>query len=312
METDLCTLYMQENKYSIFDIKRFSVHDGPGIRTTLFFKGCPLKCIWCANPESQSVEPELAYFSNKCKLCGRCIAVCPYGARTIDNGKLLFDREKCAFCGKCASICPEGAIQIIKGDMATSKVREIILADRIFFQNSNGGVTLSGGEPLAYVNIEQSKEILFFCKEQLIHTAVETCGYVPFKNFKEVVPLINLLLFDIKIVDSIKHEEYTGVENSLILENLKKISTNDVEVIIRVPLIPGYNDHKSDIQDILNIARKSEIATIELILYHNLGINKYKALGRMYSLSENIKVDKRKVEYFIDEGKKLGIDVSIA
>jgi len=267
----------------IYDIQRFSLHDGPGIRTTVFMKGCPLKCVWCHNPESQSSLPEIAEFKDKCIGCGRCVEVCP--EKAITETRWSINREICTRCGKCAEVCPSGARKIIGKKMTIEDVLEEVKKDKVFYKNSGGGITLSGGEPLMQTLFSQ--ELLRRCKKDNIHTAIETSGYASWFNFNKVLPFIDLIFYDIKHIDPLKHKEYTGKSNILILENLKKIVKKDnVNIVIRIPLIPGYNDAEEHIISVAKFLRGLKyIKKIELLPYHRLGEAKYNRIGREYGIT---------------------------
>lgn len=266
----------------VCDIQRFSLHDGPGIRTTVFLKGCPLKCVWCHNPESQSLLLEIAEFNDKCIGCGRCIEVCPEEA--ITKTRWSINREICTRCGKCAEMCPSGARKIIGEKMTVEDVLEEVKKDKVFYKNSGGGITLSGGEPL--IQPLFSRELLRICKEENIHTAIETSGYANWSNFKKILPFVDITFFDIKHLDPLKHKEVTGKSNEIILENLKKIIKEEVEIVIRIPLIPGYNDAEEHIISVAKFLRGLKyIKKIELFPYHKLGETKYNRIGREYGLN---------------------------
>ena len=251
-------------KANIFDIQRASFVDGPGIRTTVFFKGCNLKCAWCHNPESQSPKTEMLFYKSKCTECGKCKEKCE---------KI---REKCDFCGKCALFCPNDAREVCGREYTADEVFEIIEKDRSFYEGSGGGVTFSGGECM--LQIDFLYQILKKCKEAGIHTAVDTAGHVPFEYFKRIMPYTDLFLYDVKCADSEKHRKYTGVGNEQILINLKKLLDSYARVIIRVPVISGVNDSEEEIGKIKKICTGAE--KIELLPYHAMGEHKYEALGR--------------------------------
>ncbi len=252
-------------KGMIFDIVRNSFVDGPGIRTTVFFKGCNLNCAWCHNPESQSFERQLMFYKNKCTGCGKCKEVCPY------------NMEKCDFCGKCELYCPNNARKICGMEMTVEEVLSEVLKDKAFYDISGGGVTFSGGECM--LQIDFLCETLKKCKENGIHTAVDTAGHIPFEYFERVLPYTDLFLYDVKLFDSEKHKKYTGVENSLIMENLKKLSDEGKEIIVRIPVIGGVNDNAEEIQKIADFLRPLNISKTELLPYHAMGEHKFVALG---------------------------------
>jgi len=255
----------------IFDIVRGSLVDGPGIRTTVFFKGCNLKCAWCHNPESQSFEKQMFFYKDKCISCGKCKEICPHHL------------EKCYYCGKCELYCPQNARQICGKEYFAEEVLKEILKDKSFYENSNGGVTFSGGESM--LQIDFLEEILKKCKENGIHTAIDTAGAVPWKYFERVMPYTDLFLYDVKCISDDLHIERTGVSNKLILENLKKMSDNILsgnykgDIIIRIPVIGGFNDNIHEMHKIVEFLKDIKYKYVELLPYHKIGEHKYEALN---------------------------------
>lgn len=250
----------------IFDIERNSYVDGPGIRTTVFFKGCNLRCAWCHNPESHKSAPQMMLHANKCTGCGKCKEVCPHGCET------------CELCGICAIYCPHGAREISGKESTVEQVWDEIRKDRLFYEATGGGVTFSGGECM--LQIEFLEAILKKCKENGIHTAVDTAGHVPFDRFERILPYTDLFLYDVKCLDRDKHKQYTGVDNDLILENLKRLLQGITPVWIRIPVIPTVNDTEEEmraIKDFLDSCGTPK--RIELLPYHAMGEHKYEALG---------------------------------
>ncbi len=251
---------------TLFDIERNSFVDGPGIRTTVFFKGCNLKCLWCHNPESQDFKPEQMFYRDKCKGCGKCNEICP----TPDG---------CTLCGKCIFYCPADARKVCGKEYTVDEVFAEIIKDKSYYDNSGGGVTFSGGECMLQVDF--LAEILKKCKENSIHTAVDTAGHIPFKSFERILPYTDLFLYDIKTLDPEKHKQYTGVGNELILENLKKLFKANANILIRVPIIPNINDSIEEMRLIKEFLDKNGIPKkIELLPYHAMGENKYAAIGK--------------------------------
>ena len=254
----------------IFDIERNSYVDGPGIRTTVFLKGCPLSCVWCHNPESQSFEKQIMFYKSKCIGCGKCREVCPNNLKSCD------------FCGKCELYCPADARKICGKEYTIDEVLKEIVKDKPFYENSGGGVTLSGGEPLAQYDF--SLELLKKAKENGIHTAIETCGYAEKSKILEIAMYVDLFLFDCKETDPELHKKYTGVDNKIILDNLKALSDAGSKIILRCPIIPGFNDRAEHFKGISEIADKfSGIEHIEIEPFHPLGESKYSALNREYA-----------------------------
>ncbi|OPY85789.1 MAG: Benzylsuccinate synthase activating enzyme [Smithella sp. PtaU1.Bin162] len=268
----------------VFDVQNFSLNDGPGIRTTIFFKGCPLRCSWCSNPESQNAQEELLYYKNLCLSCYSCVEACPQGANKIKKDKTLFlDRSACRVCGICAKICPSGARVISGKRRSAEEIAAASTKDSLFYRNSGGGVTLSGGEPL--MQAEFVREIAAKLKKKGLHCILDTSGYAPWKKLHEVLPYIDLLYWDIKCIDPSKHKRLTGVSNNLIISNLKKTLRLGKKVVFRLPLIPGTNDSDSDIEQMGIFLRRLGIGHVGLLPYHNLGAGKYKALDKVYFLS---------------------------
>ncbi len=284
----------------IFNIQRYSLHDGPGIRTIAFFKGCPLSCKWCSNPESQHAKPELIFKPNDCVSCGKCVEVCKVDAISRSHPHFI-DRQKCIECGACADVCPTKALEIKGKRMSVEQVLLELKKDESLFRRAGGGITLSGGEPLAQP--EFARELLKGCKEKGWHTAIETTGLAAKQAIEEVFPWIDLALVDIKAINPSVHQAGTGVDNRMILENILRISFI-TKVIVRVPIIPGFNDNEEEIQAIAEFAQlMSNVDAIHLLPYHNFGENKYSLLGRIYPMEntpsnpdEKIQQLKRKVE----------------
>lgn len=252
-------------KALIFDIVRNSYVDGPGIRTTVFFKGCNLKCAWCHNPESQSCKTQMMFYSDKCIGCGKCKEVC--------------ENANCILCGKCEIYCPVDARKVCGEEYTVDEVLTEVLKDKSYYENSGGGVTFSGGECM--LQIDFLEEILRKCKENGIHTAVDTAGHVPFENFEKILPYTDLFLYDIKIYDSDKHSQYVGIGNEVILENLKKLFKMGAKIWIRIPIIVGVNDSVEEIQKIKEyLDGCGNPEKVELLPYHAMGEHKYLAIGK--------------------------------
>ena len=270
-------------KALIFDIKRFATDDGPGIRTTVFFKGCPLRCTWCHSPESIDKQPELVFYENRCIRCGSCVDVCPHGAQQIrEDGKRVIDWEKCNNCDECCKVCFSQALEM-KGKYYTAQeLLEEAQKDIVFYQESGGGVTLSGGEPTfqpAFL-----VDILRKCKKEGIHTALDTSGFVKWQVLREIVDYVDLFLYDIKHMSSKKHLDYTGVSNKQILENLRKLASVKKDILITVPLIPGYNDSRRNLMRTMDYIKKLGLKKIVFRPYNKSGEAKYKWLGRSLEL----------------------------
>ena len=258
---------------------RFSMHDGPGVRTTLFLKGCPLHCEWCHNPEAISLKPELAFFERRCIMCGSCAMVCPTGAHKFIDGKHILERELCTACGDCELICPTRALVLYGKDIAPREAADKLLEDRAFYEESGGGVTISGGEPL--IQADFCAELLKILKGEGIHTAIDTCGEAAWESFEKVLPYTDLFLYDIKHTESEKHREHTGKGNERILDNLRRISEYGAAIEIRIPLIPGFNDDEENLNNTGKmLGGLKGIAAVRLLAYHTYAHPKYAAIAR--------------------------------
>jgi len=268
----------------IFDVKKFAVDDGPGIRTTIFFKGCPLRCWWCHNPEGQLPEPELMYRRVRCDSCAECTRICPDRAISCLPDGISISRDHCNLCGKCCQRCPTEALAIIGKEVSLEEVLKEIDKDSVFYDESEGGVTVSGGEPL--LQLDFLNALLKECKERNIRTAVDTCGYASHEIIDKISDKVDLFLYDIKIMDDKKHRRYTGVSNKPILENFKRLAENGGNIQVRFPIIPGINDSKDNITDTAEFVASCRIKNIRLLPYHRAGIDKYKGLGRSYKLKK--------------------------
>ena len=258
---------MTDKKAIIFDIQRNSCVDGPGLRTTVFFKGCNLSCAWCHNPESHKKAPQIAYYKNKCSGCGKCKKVCPNSL------------EKCDLCGRCISACPSGARVECGKEYSVEELIRVIKKDMAFYEASGGGVTFSGGECMLYIDF--LKEALIECKARGIHTAVDTAGHLPFEYFEKILPYTDLFLYDLKIIDSEKHKKYTGVGNELVLDNLSRIARANARIWIRIPIIHTVNDTVEEMSKVRDLLLKYGYPDkVELLPYHSMGEHKYNAIGK--------------------------------
>jgi pyruvate formate lyase activating enzyme len=295
----------------IFDIKRFAIHDGPGIRTTVFLKGCPLQCKWCDNPESQLKEPHLVYWQERCISCNACLAACPRGAIVVaSGGDRLIDVERCDLCGCCVEACYSGALEQVGRLITVDELFSIIEEDRPFYEESGGGVTLSGGEPLAQPAFTQA--LLRRCQEEYIHTAIETCGHAPPKTFEAILPHVDLILYDLKELDPDRHQQFTGVSPELILGNLRALADCGPPIIVRRPVIPGYNDAPGDSHALGRFLEELDMnQEVHLLPYHRLGRAKYRRLGRDYPLAGQPSLDEEQVTPLKDILESYGLQVAI-
>lgn len=267
----------------IFNIQKCSIHDGTGIRTLVFFKGCPLHCKWCANPESQSYKKEIMELPRNCIHCGICQKVCPASAITVVNDEFKIDRSLCRNCFRCTDICYAESKKIVGEEMEAEKIFKEIYKDRFFYQDCGGGVTFSGGEPLTHSELLTA--VAKKCKACGVNTAIESCGVGDYEKFKKALPYIDSMFMDIKHIDSNQHKQLTGQGNETILENIRKIAAFGIPITIRTPVVPGCNDSIENITGIARfIAPISGIEEYELLPYHELGKSKYDSLGRSYEL----------------------------
>lgn len=295
---------------TVFDIQKYSIHDGPGIRTVVFLKGCPLRCLWCCNPESQKIKPQLSFFSTKCIGCLKCIEVCPENAIKMGKEHLELNRNLCSLCGKCAEVCFAEAWVMLGKEMNVEEVMNEIIKDVNFYSKSGGGVTLSGGEPC--FQWQFAFEILRNCKEKQINTAIETTGFIKWEYFKKILNYADLLLYDIKHMDSAEHEELTGVSNKIILDNLRKAAKLGKDIVIRVPVIPSLNDSIDNYQKLVDfVSELKSVSEINLLPYHELGVSKYEQIGYKYKIGNvnpPLNSDMEKIKDFIEsEGFKVKI-----
>ena len=269
----------------VFDLQKFSIHDGPGIRTTVFMKGCPLECLWCHNPESQSRAIEISLMPEKCIGCGYCFRACPQGCHMDDGEQRQFLRERCTHCGTCAAECHAGALEAIGSDMTVAAVMEDVLKDRPFYETSGGGVTLSGGEPMAQFAFTLA--LARTARRAGLHVCMETCGYAPWAHYAALLPFVDLFLFDYKESDPARHRAATGVPSEPILDNLRRLDEQGAALVLRCPIIPGCNardDHFRAIADTANSLRG--VKEINVMAYHPLGEAKRHRLGKAAGLPE--------------------------
>jgi pyruvate formate lyase activating enzyme len=276
---------MQTLTGSIFNIQKFSIHDGPGIRTTVFFKGCPLRCQWCHNPESQEHGRQVMLYPARCIRCGACIATCPQGAITLTETQAVTDLDLCDQCGDCIDGCYAGARELVGREVSVADVIAEIESDRPFYEESGGGATFSGGEPLMQPDFLLA--LLKACQAQEIHTVVDTCGFASWNALEQARPYTDLFLFDLKLMDDAQHREYTGASNRPILHNLRRLSESGQAIRLRIPLIPGINDAPEHIREIGEFAAGlPHLDGVDILPYHHIAAEKYRRLNRNYILPE--------------------------
>jgi pyruvate formate lyase activating enzyme len=269
---------------SVFDIKRFALHDGPGLRTTVFLKGCPLSCLGCHNPEGQRVGSELIFRPDRCTACGDCVPACPHDAISLSDGALTIRRNRCELAGACVEACLPGALELTGLPRSVADVLDLLEDDRVFFDESRGGVTFSGGEPFAQPDF--LRELLLGCRERDLPVVLDTCGHVAPEIFQELIPLTSGLLFDLKVMDGARHEAFTGVNNRWVLENLRWAARNGGALTVRVPLIPGINDDEENLRATgAFLAGLDSAPPVDILPYHLLGVDKYGRLERVYGLT---------------------------
>ena len=274
--------------HAVTNIQKYSIHDGDGIRTTVFFKGCHLRCWWCHNPETQKFEPELQVDIPKCTGCGRCAAVCPQGAITISSeGKAVTDRTKCTVCGKCENACLGNYRTVVGREYAVKELVKICMQDQMFYEESGGGVTLSGGEVMA-MDPEYIQAVVKALYREGVDVTIDTCGQAPYSNYEAILPYVHTWLYDIKVMDEEKHKKYIGMSNKVILDNLKGIAKAGARIYARIPVIREVNGDHESMQEIIDFLKENDIRPpqVNLLPYHSTGSHKYGKLGRKYPAEE--------------------------
>lgn len=285
---------------NITNIQKFSIHDGDGIRTTVFFKGCPLKCEWCHNPETQRFEKEMQVDREKCTGCGTCASVCPNGAvRMTEDHRPSWDPKACTFCGKCENFCPAGVREIVGREYTVKELTKELMKDQMFYEESGGGVTFSGGEVMSMdmdFILAMAKEL----KRQDVTLTIDTCGYVPYERFEKILPYVNTFLYDVKVMDPELHKKYMGTDNKLILENLIRLSQDGARIYIRIPTIKEVNGNEQNMKETIAFLKEHDIhpAGVNLLPYHDTGSGKYAKLGMEYKGTDLHAPDKEEMEAF--------------
>lgn len=283
---------------NITNIQKFSIHDGDGIRTTVFFKGCPLKCEWCHNPETQRFEKEMQVDREKCTGCGTCASVCPNGAvRMTEDHRPSWDPKACTFCGKCENFCPAGVREIVGREYTVKELTKELMKDQMFYEESGGGVTFSGGEVMSMdmdFILAMAKEL----KRQDVTLTIDTCGYVPYERFEKILPYVNTFLYDVKVMDPELHKKYMGTDNKLILENLIRLSQDGARIYIRIPTIKEVNGNEENMKETIAFLKQHDIhpAGVNLLPYHDTGSGKYAKLGMEYKGTDLHAPDKEEME----------------
>ena len=300
----------QTKEVSIMEIERFAIHDGPGIRSTVFFQGCPLHCPWCANPESQTIGPKLMYNEKKCVHCGKCVTTCPVAAIEIQNDHLQFHREQCLHCKICEEGCLQNAIQFNGKKVSIDEIVYMVLRDRAYYEESGGGVTISGGE--CFVQFDALIELLKRLKEEKLHVAVETCGQTSLEHIQKAFPYVDLFLFDLKHTDSEIFHHVTGGHLETILRNISYISgQNPDKIILRVPVIPGFNYNDVTMKEMFRFAGACGLKRMHLLPYHTFGLNKYAQLGIPYTMECKKSLHNDDLEKYRKAGEDMGLTVII-
>ncbi len=297
-------------KGTIFNIEKYTIHDGPGIRTTVFFKGCPLRCWWCHNPEGQNSRHELVFRESRCVGCGECVKNCSKKALSLTSSHVTLNKDSCDRCGACAQVCSSEALSIVGKEISVEETIKEIEKDRAFYDESGGGVTFSGGEPLLQPDFLNA--ILRECNERDIHTTLDTSGYASQEVVDRICDKVDLFLYDIKTMDDSNHKKYTGVSNKLILQNLERLAKNGRDIAISLPIIPRINDDET------NILRTGEFISslhsvkyVSLLAYHKTGVDKYKNLGRSYRLGKTQSPRSKKMETVKKKLEAFGLKVKI-
>ncbi|MCL4705525.1 glycyl-radical enzyme activating protein [bacterium] len=294
----------------IFDIQRFALHDGPGIRTTVFLKGCPLRCLWCHNPESQSFQPELSFRQDKCRDCLSCVVVCQTGAHEERNGRHELTRSRCELAGRCVKACPHEALQIIGRKMNIEEIIEEVLKDKDYYDRSGGGLTISGGEPLA--QFEFTRTLLQTAKAHGIHTCLDTSGFASQEKFAALLEDVDLFLYDYKATNDVEHKYFAGASNHSILRNLEFLYEHHARLVLRCPLVSGVNDSLSHLEGIAALAAKyPKLQGIEIMPYHAMGRDKAMRIGKPAHLKDLQNADETTKAHWLETLRELGCSAAM-
>jgi len=294
--------------HAVTNIQKFSVHDGDGIRTTVFFKGCPLRCEWCHNPETQRFERQMQFDSAKCTGCGFCVKACPEGAIHISGeGKAVTDETKCVFCGKCVKACPNSVREIIGTEYPIRELVRKLMQDEMFYEESGGGVTLSGGEVMS-MDIEYVRELAKELHRQGVDVTIDTCGEAPYDKFREILPYVGTFLYDVKCMDPELHKKYIGTDNRRILDNLVRLNEDGARIYIRIPVIREVNGNRKNMQATIDFLKEHHIhpPQVNLLPYHDTGSSKYPRLGMTYKGADLHAPEREEMQEFVDMFVKAG------
>jgi pyruvate formate lyase activating enzyme len=294
----------------VFNIQKYCLHDGPGIRTTVFLKGCPLCCVWCHNPEGMAPRRELIVLENRCVVCGECRRACPFGATIGGEGMLPAHQEQCTLCAECVAVCPTGARQMVGREITVEEVMAEVLRDRVFYEDSGGGVTFSGGEPLTQLKFVQA--LLEACRAQGLHTALDTCGFGCTEHLLTLAQLANLVLYDLKVMDDARHRELCGVSNAPILENLRALARVHPHIWIRVPVIPGCNDDEANLEALARFtAGLAGVRQVNLLPFHRAGAQKARRVGQPVHLEATSQPSSQRMEQLAKKFRAVGLEVRV-
>jgi len=292
----------------VFNMQRDSTEDGPGIRTTVFLKGCLMHCPWCHNPESIKPDPELVWYDIKCIGCRKCINSCPRHALSFSHNGIVINRSRCIGCGECTKFCPSGALQIYGKEYTVKEAADIVLRDKVFYEKSGGGITISGGEPSLQVDFIIA--LMQVMREEKVHIALDTCGGVKWQTLKSIVELSDLVLYDIKCMDSDNHLKYTGISLELVLENAKEITKTGKPMWIRTPIIPGYTDSDENVKSISRFIKDNlpSVQRYDLLAFNNLCVPKYRRLDRTWVFNDKSAISQDKMENLAAIAKREGLN----